>query len=42
LEAEWKFRRIKGYQRMLLLKEGLNPSRIQQMKVRTAQVVEVA
>ena len=30
LEAEKKFRRIKGYQEILLLKERLNPSRIQQ------------
>jgi hypothetical protein len=28
LEAEKKFRRIKGYQEILLLKERLNPSRI--------------
>jgi putative transposase len=27
LEAEKKFRRIKGYQEILLLKERLNPSR---------------
>ena len=39
LEAERKFRRIKGYQEILLLKERLNPSRIQQKEVR---VVEVA
>jgi hypothetical protein len=34
LEAEKKFRRIKGYQEILLLKERLNPSRIQQKEVR--------
>jgi transposase-like protein len=39
LEAERKFRRIKGYQEILLLKERLNPSRIQQKEVR---IVEVA
>ena len=38
LEAEKKFRRIKGYQEILLLKERLNPSRIQQKEVRTAEV----
>ena len=32
LEAEKKLRRIKGYQELLLLKERLNPSRIQQMR----------
>jgi hypothetical protein len=42
LEAERKFRRIKGYQEILLLKERLNPSRIQQKEVRIAEVVEVA
>jgi hypothetical protein len=35
LEAEKKFRRIKGYQEILLLKERLNPSRIQQKEVHT-------
>jgi putative transposase len=39
LEAEKHFRRIKGYQELLLLKERLNPSRIQQKEV---QAVEVA
>ena len=39
LEAEKKFRRIQGYQEILLLKERLNPSRIQQKEV---QAVEVA
>jgi transposase-like protein len=38
LEAEKKFRRIKGYQEILLLKERLNPSRIQQKEVRTAEI----
>src|ERR1700691_724376 len=38
LEAEKKFRRIKGYQEILLLKERLNPSRIQQKEVRTTEV----
>jgi len=38
LEAEKKFRRIKGYQEILLLKERLNPSRIQQKEVRTVEV----
>jgi hypothetical protein len=38
LEAEKKFRRIKGYQEILLLKERLNPSRIQQKEVRTLEV----
>jgi transposase-like protein len=38
LEAEKKFRRIKGYQELLLLKERLNPSRIQQKEVRTLEV----
>jgi putative transposase len=38
LEAERKFRRIKGYQEILLLKERLNPSRIQQREVRTVEV----
>ncbi|MFZ0634452.1 MAG: IS256 family transposase [Candidatus Acidiferrales bacterium] len=35
LEAEKKFRRIKGFQELLLLKERLNPPRIQQKEVRT-------
>ena len=39
LEAEKKFRRIKGYQEILLLKERLNPSGIQQKEVRTREVV---
>jgi transposase-like protein len=38
LEAEKKFRRIKGYQEILLLKERLNPSRIQQKEVRNVEV----
>src|SRR6266852_3121764 len=38
LEAEKKFRRIKGYQEILLLKERLNPSRIQQKEVREVEV----
>jgi hypothetical protein len=38
LEAEKKFRCIKGYQEILLLKERLNPSRIQQKEVRTVEV----
>jgi putative transposase len=38
LEAEKKFRRIKGYQELLLLKERLNPSRIPQKEVRTLEV----
>ena len=38
LEAEKKFRRIKGYQEILLLKERLNPSRIQQKEVKTIEV----
>ena len=38
LEAEKKFRRIKGYQEILLLKERLNPSRIQQKEARTVEV----
>jgi len=38
LEAEKKFRRIKGYQEILLLKERLNPSRIQQKEVRSVEV----
>jgi hypothetical protein len=38
LEAEKKFRRIKGFQEILLLKERLNPSRIQQKEVRSLEV----
>jgi transposase-like protein len=38
LEAEKRFRRIKGYQEILLLKERLNPSRIQQKEVKTVEV----
>jgi putative transposase len=38
LEAEKKFRRIKGYQEILLLKERLNPSRLQQKEVPTVEV----
>jgi transposase-like protein len=38
LEAEKKFRRIKGFQELLLLKERLNPSGIQQKHVRTVEV----
>jgi hypothetical protein len=38
LEAEKKFRRIKGYQEILLLKERLNPSRIQPKEVRAVEV----
>jgi len=38
LEAEKRFRRIKGYQGIMLLKERLNPSRIQQKEVRTVEV----
>ena len=38
LEAEKKFRRIKGYQEILLLKERLNPSRIPQKEVRAVEV----
>jgi hypothetical protein len=38
LEAEKKFRRIKGYQEILLLKERLNPSRIPQKEFRTVEV----
>ena len=38
LEAEKKFRRIKGFQELLLLKERLNPSGIQQKEVRTVDV----
>jgi hypothetical protein len=38
LEAEKKFPRIKGYQEILLLKERLNPARIQQKEFRTVEV----
>jgi hypothetical protein len=38
LEAENKFRRIKGYQELLLLKERLNPSHLPQKEVRTTEV----
>jgi len=38
LEAEKKFRRIKGYQEILLLKERLNPSHLPQKEVRTVEV----
>jgi transposase-like protein len=38
LEAEKKFRRIKGFQELLLLRERLNPSGIQQKEVRTVEV----
>jgi len=38
LEAEKKFRRIKGYQEILVLKERLNPPRIQQKEVRNLEV----
>jgi hypothetical protein len=38
LEAEQKFRRIKGYQEIMLLKERLNPSRIQPKEVRAVEV----
>ena len=38
LEAEKKFRRIKGYQEILLLEERLNPSRTPQKEVLTAEV----
>ena len=38
LEAEKKFRHIKGYQEILLPKERLNPSRIQQKEVRAVEV----
>jgi hypothetical protein len=38
LEAEKKFRRIQGYQELLLLKERLNPSRMQQKEVKTIEV----
>jgi putative transposase len=38
LEAEKNFRRIKGYQELLLLKERLNPSRLPQKEVKTTEV----
>jgi hypothetical protein len=38
LEAEKKFRRIKGYQEISLLKERLNPPRLPQKEVRTIEV----
>ena len=38
LEAEKKFRRIKDYQEILLLKERLNPSHIQPKEVRPVEV----
>jgi len=38
LEAEKKFRRIKGYQEILVLKERLNPPRTQQKEVRNLEV----
>ena len=38
LEAEKKFRRIKGYQELLVRKERLNPPPIQQKEVRTFEV----
>ena len=38
LEAEKKFRHIKGYQEIVLLKERLNPSRIQQNEIRAVEV----
>ena len=38
LEAEKKFRRIKGYQEILVPEERLNPSRLQQKEVRTLEV----
>jgi hypothetical protein len=38
LEAEKKFRRIKGYQEILVLKERLNPSCIPHKEVRTVEV----
>jgi len=38
LEAEKRFRRIKEYREILLLKERLNPSRIQQKEARTIEV----
>jgi hypothetical protein len=38
LEAEKRFRRIKGYLEIELPHERLNPSRIQQKEVRTVDV----
>src|SRR5262249_5887255 len=38
LEAEKHFRRIKGFQELLVLKERLNPSTIQRKEARAAQV----
>jgi putative transposase len=38
LQAEKRSRRIKGYQEIVLLKERLNPSRIQQKEVCTVEV----
>jgi transposase-like protein len=38
LEAEKKFRRIKGYQEILVLKERLNPSHLPQKEVRNVEV----
>jgi putative transposase len=38
LEAEKKFRRIKGYQELLLLKERLNPSRLPQKEPKATEV----
>jgi len=38
LEAEKKFRRIKGYQENPIAEGTLNPSRIQQKEVRTVEV----
>src|SRR6266536_1296673 len=38
LGSREKFRRIKGYQEILLLKERLNPSRLPQKEVRTVEV----
>ena len=37
-DAEKKFRRIKGYEENLLLKERLNPSRVEQKELRTVDV----
>jgi hypothetical protein len=42
LEAEKQFRRIKGYQELLLLKERLSPSHIQQKEVKTLKSLELA
>jgi hypothetical protein len=38
LEAEKELQRIKDYREILLLKERLNPSRIQQKEVRAVEV----